>query len=646
MLPVSQAVREALKNGAPPKPLLVITTQGGIHVWSTGRVEDEDLGTIGPLWADGSVRADGSYRAGADSIAVLSRGRRVVSFGALQESLTTGAVGSLTSGLQQNEPDSLTIELTPDALPPKIALHGARAEVRVTWPGVPAREQLQRFAGEVAAVERSAGRLALRLKAVRVGAQGSLDAVLKLKRSEDYPRPRRSGEVLPLVFGDMTERSEGGQWQAICLDTTSFVYALAGHPLESQGTAPVVYNRDGEVIESSAYTFSASNGFEGQGEIATIQFHTVSGTDISFSAADRSINSASGAFSGFGSGQTVVVTGSTSNNRTFKLVSASPTKLVVTADQEVQDESAGATVTVAGDQKDNEPLKVTCKGLAGDSGDLLENPADVAEAMLLRFTDITSRDFDGPSWAQARRLCQTQGYRAAGVITSELRAGDALAGILGSFWGTFWVGGDGRLRIQIDLGPNFLDESQLALHLGPKIMATAQATDQTDDICNQASLRFAPAFLRGGDTKWQGEYSGEDTKNLASQALHGVRLKSYDLPWVRSSEVAKTLAATLVDRYATPPRLLQVRLPDVRGAHLERGDHITISAHWLEDEEGQPLANQVCRILGLGTDIGTGAQDLTLLDTGFFRSIAYRADGSVKADGSRKAGGERDRTEY
>ncbi len=51
-------------------------------------------------------------------------------------------------------------------------------------------------------------------------------------------------------------------------------------------------------------------------------------------------------------------------------------------------------------------------------------------------------------------------------------------------------------------------------------------------------------------------------------------------------------------------------------------------------------------MLGLELDLDAGAMAYTLLDTGFYKTLAWAADGSGVADGSRQAGGERDRSDY
>lgn len=70
-----------------------------------------------------------------------------------------------------------------------------------------------------------------------------------------------------------------------------------------------------------------------------------SNTGISFAASDSSINLASGAFPLLDAGDKIVVSGSVANSKTFIVVSATPTKIVVNA--AVSTEVAGPEINIA-----------------------------------------------------------------------------------------------------------------------------------------------------------------------------------------------------------------------------------------------------------------------------------------------------------
>ncbi len=100
-----------------------------------------------------------------------------------------------------------------------------------------------------------------------------MTAMLVLKRSGLYARPRSASAVLPLVYGLMSG-GNGGLWECPCLDTENFIYGLAGHalPSETEGNVPVLYGRDGAVLDPAGYVFSPGLDLEGQGVIASVTF--------------------------------------------------------------------------------------------------------------------------------------------------------------------------------------------------------------------------------------------------------------------------------------------------------------------------------------------------------------------------------------
>ncbi len=101
-----------------------------------------------------------------------------------------------------------------------------------------------------------------------------LQAMVPLRRAWDYPRPRGRAEVLPVVYGDMTLAADQGQWRAVCVDTESFVYALAGHRLLAvdRGNQVTLFDRAGQVIDPDGYSLDLAHDFAGQGVIATATF--------------------------------------------------------------------------------------------------------------------------------------------------------------------------------------------------------------------------------------------------------------------------------------------------------------------------------------------------------------------------------------
>ncbi|MBW1713403.1 MAG: hypothetical protein JRJ59_09685 [Deltaproteobacteria bacterium] len=95
-----------------------------------------------------------------------------------------------------------------------------------------------------------------------------------LDRAGRYSSPRRKGDPLPIIYGDCTLGGFGGVWECPCIDTASYVYALAGHSVLStaNGNSVVVYDNNNQEISSADYTFNQAHDYESKGVIASLTF--------------------------------------------------------------------------------------------------------------------------------------------------------------------------------------------------------------------------------------------------------------------------------------------------------------------------------------------------------------------------------------
>ncbi len=96
-----------------------------------------------------------------------------------------------------------------------------------------------------------------------------------------------------------------------------------------------------------------------------------------------------------------------------------------------------ALVELAAAPKDNGLVAVTLRGAVnGDTGELLENPADIARDILLR----AGIALPAADWADFRRQCQQAGLTAGGSLGQIVTIRAALSDLLESL-GAVWGGG-------------------------------------------------------------------------------------------------------------------------------------------------------------------------------------------------------------
>lgn len=469
-----------------------------------------------------------------------------------------------------------------------------------------------------------------------------LEDKLPLKSAQDYPAPRYPGRFLPLVYGELCDAPDG-LWEAVCLDTTQRIYALAGHPLlaPEQGNPVTLFDREGREL-GRGYTLRPSHDYQGRGPIATVAFPALTASDISFDSSDNSINSASGAFGDWRNWQ-VAVSGSAANDGEHRVSSATPHKLIVSAESRINNEAAGPTVTLSCDQQRGEPLLVRAQGKPSPAGGLLENPVEVARDLLLEVLGLREDELDTTSFNRAHRRAAELGYRAAGIVTRPQTAAQVLTGLLGEFLGSWWRGAEGRIKLLMDLGPAGAEEGALSHVFRAGDLKAVSLRAGLEDLANCVEALYRHHPRRG---EFDARCQAPQARDLRSIGLHGELARTLELRWVRDPQCAAAICRRAAALLAWPRRIITCEEDALAGIHLERGDLALLSLPWLCDPQGRPLVNQIVRVLSLEPRLDRGTIRFSLMDTGACKTLALRADGNHLADGGQLAGGRRDTTPY
>ncbi len=162
--------------GQAPQVFLRITTQAGHRLYGKQTPTESQTGFVETLLADGSWKADGSQRAGGDSVPILCRLRGVSSFGSLSEGLSQqpGMPISMLQGGRVVEA-LITLANMPDTggCGPG-NLHWSRlagvdspveavAELSMTFPGLTPRQSMRRFSGRIKRIEFSRNTVTVRI---------------------------------------------------------------------------------------------------------------------------------------------------------------------------------------------------------------------------------------------------------------------------------------------------------------------------------------------------------------------------------------------------------------------------------------------------------------------------------------------------
>ena len=302
-----------------------------------------------------------------------------------------------------------------------------------------------------------------------------------------------------------------------------------------------------------------------------------------------------------------------------------------------------ATATLAAGLEAAEPIGVRAQGKAGQDGQLLTNPLDLAQDLLVRVAGLAPGELDQGVLSRSRSRAEARGYRASGLIEKPKPLARLLTELISTFLGSWWRGGDGSLRLYLDLGPGSASDGEIVAMLGQAHLKDVSVSVRLADVVNRAEALYCHNYQR---RQYEAGLGGQESQDLNSIALYGPQMRTLELAWVRDAATARALAAALVKGYGAPRRIISCQEDALTNLPLEKGDLSLFSLDWLYDEQGQLLRNRIVRVLGTEPQLDRGTIAFTMVDTGFFKTRACLADGSSPADGRELAGGQRDLTEY
>lgn len=310
---------------------------------------------------------------------------------------------------------------------------------------------------------------------------------------------------------------------------------------------------------------------------------------------------------------------------------------------DVQGQGLIATATFGADMAAQEPLGVRAQGRPNQEGQLITNPLEVAEDFLLRVCGLEPEELDQGVLSRSRSRAAVLGFRASGLMNQPKAVASLLTELMSTFLGSWWRGGDGRLRLYLDLGSGSASDGELAAILGQAHLKDVSVSARLADVVNRAVALYCKNY-RGN--QYEAGLDGLTSQDHLSIALYGLQARTLELPWVRDAATASALAASLVRGFRVPRRVITCQEDALANLPLEKGDLALLSLDWLYDGQGRPLVNRMVRVLGLEPQLDKGTIAFTLLDTGFHKTKALLADGGAPADGRELAGGGRDLTEY
>lgn len=111
---------------------------------------------------------------------------------------------------------------------------------------------------------------------------------LILAKSGRYANPENDTDVLPLVYGDLTENSSQGVFVPPCIDTVNHYYCLSQTPILSVANGNTILVYEDNTLITSGYTVVTDGDLESQGRIAYLNFETAPTGTITVACSGRS----------------------------------------------------------------------------------------------------------------------------------------------------------------------------------------------------------------------------------------------------------------------------------------------------------------------------------------------------------------------
>lgn len=264
--------------------------------------------------------------------------------------------------------------------------------------------------------------------------------------------------------------------------------------------------------------------------------------------------------------------------------------------------------------------------------DSLTNPVDILHDMLDSSGDTTAHN--SAAWTRAAQEAEALSYAAAGVLSSDNTPAYWMTDILSSFLGSWYINNNREVVISFD--STRLQTSAIAgvLHERDASKITGQRTRA--NLCNQLAVNYAYSladldarFKQKSNPKYLQYEDGATTADTTSQAKYGSLLKTLEINWCRALATVTALQTRVIERYKDPVFVVTFPEQTFKNVCVEPGDFILYSFEDQEDIDGDPVKNQIARVLSIERDLDALTCSFKLIDFGLWLTTdPYLWDGT------------------
>ena len=273
---------------------------------------------------------------------------------------------------------------------------------------------------------------------------------------------------------------------------------------------------------------------------------------------------------------------------------------------------------------------------------LMENIIDIANDFLTVENDFTSSLYESTTKATAALIFMAQSYKAAGCIVKDVAIWQTIINMMSSFLGSAYINGEGELVLDIDINTIPLGAVNIIMK------GDAYLTDtkiKRDNIINQCPCNYAYDYVTG---EFRSHTDASAHTDASSQGVFGIRTPNtpYQFYWCRDLTSVQLVQDYIVAKLKDPIYEIEITAITQKQVGLDIGDYFAYSIDSLYGQDGIQLLNQYWKTISVRPDYAKNKIVFRALQTAFYITIAYLADGTYDADGSILAGNNRDSTVY
>jgi len=312
-----------------------------------------------------------------------------------------------------------------------------------------------------------------------------------------------------------------------------------------------------------------------------------------------------------------------------------------------ESEGVISSITFSSSPTSNSNITVTGKGKPTSPGSnvLMENIVDILIDYLVNETDsgVTDGDIDSTYKAVTKNKFIDADYTAAGAIVEDNVIWETLTLMMSSFNGGVLINNNNKIVFRMKTSSSLELYGEVVDIIDKGDMSFISANIRYENILNRIPIRYSYNYAKKDFNSITDTIAASDT---ASINIYGTRKPSEAFPlyWCRNINDAVNIQSLLVNRQNTQSKVWEIYIKDntLKRVHLNAGDYVVASIDELYDSEGMALSNAILEIIDINYDFNKGVLEFRCLDTGFYKTLCWKADGTVQADGSRKACGDRD----